>query len=71
MAARPWKRSVISRASITLASFWLRPLSTAARTPAISSSERNDSKAKYFHISVSLIDSTLANMLLAGSEMPT
>ena len=68
-AAALWKRAVIYLASSTLASFGLRPPSTSRFKAAISASGRNDSSVKYFHIITSLTDSSLANMLLAGSVM--
>ena len=69
-AAEPWKREVISRASITLASLGLRPASTSDLSAAISASERKLSSVYQRHMSVSLMDKTLANIVFAGSVMP-
>ncbi len=55
---------------MTLASRGLRPAAVAAFRAAISSSPRALRRSKYFHISGSLIDISLANMSFAGSAMP-
>ena len=70
-AAAEWKRAVISLASITLASFGLRPPATSAFSAAISASPRKLSSVNHFHICTSLIDRILAYIELAGSAMAT
>ena len=62
---------MISLASITFASFGLRPPSISRFSAAISSIDLKLSRSNHFHICRSLIDRILANMLLAGSVMPT
>ena len=69
-AAALWKRVVISLASSTLASFGLRPAVDLGPQRGDLGLERKLSSVYQRHISVSLIDSTLANMVLAGSVMP-
>jgi ribonuclease R len=61
---------VISRANSTLASLGLRPASTSALSAAIAASERKLSSVYQRHMSVSLMDRTLANIVFAGSVMP-
>ncbi|MNT71809.1 hypothetical protein D3C72_2103390 [compost metagenome] len=69
-AAALWKRAVISLASATLASFGLRPAAISAFSASICATDWKLSSVYQRHISVSEIDSTLANMLLASSLMP-